>query len=152
MVRKCSNSDVNFSVTMVYLKVIIIKVGCLEQFMVKPHTSMSFGWHRSTYNWHTDNIRVHTHDIRMTYEYIRVTCHYIQVHTSDMPLNMSIYECHRDNIRVTCEWHTSTYNWHTNDIRVTYEYIRLTYKWLQMAYEWPENDIRNAKGFGAFRL
>ena len=131
MVRKCSNSDVNFSVTMVYLKVIIIKVGCLEQFMVKPHTSMSLGWHRSTYNWHTDDI---------------------PVHTSYMPLNMSIYECHRDNIRVTREWHTSTYKWHTNDIRVTYEYIRLTYKWLQMAYEWPENDIRNAKGFGAFRL
>ena len=66
----------------------------------------------------------HTSDIRMTYEYMRVTC----------------------------VWHTSTYEWHINDIRAytsdtrmtyEYEYIRVhksdrwkKYEYIRVTYGW----------------
>ena len=66
-------------------------------------------------------------------------------------------------MRVTCGWHTSTYDWHTDDIRVRTS----TYEWhtddiqadidkiwahtndIQMTCEW---NIKLYKGFGTFKL
>ena len=63
-------------------------------------------------------------------------------HTNDIRV-------HTSGIRMTYEWHTSTYEWHTSDmqahtsdIRMTYEYIQVTYGWYRSTYEWHTDDIR----------
>ena len=56
-------------------------------------------------------------------------------HTNDIRI-------HPSDIRVTYEWHTSTYEWHTDDIRVTHEHIQVTHGWHTSTYEWHTSDIR----------
>ena len=63
----------------------------------------------------------------------------VKPQTSDIGMTQ---EC----IRVTYEWHTSTYESHTDDIRVYTSHIRMTYKWhtsdIRMTYDWHTDDIR----------
>ena len=58
-------------------------------------------------------------------------------HTNDIRV-------HTSGIRMTYEWHTSTYEWHTSDMQAHTSDIRMTYEYIRVTYGWHTSDMRIA--------